>query len=139
MNAVAASRIFNRPILIHESVSHWTAELERAFAASPETTFRWRPYREELCLETPLASLILLVVTADDQSLELIRQLKAIDDSVPIACLIPQEFPQWEWVARELGVDIIYPDTVEMGRIAFSLQRRLRIASATARDCFAAL
>lgn len=133
MNAVKASRTFNRPILVHESVSHWTAEMERAFASSPETSFRWRPYREELLEEVPQASLVLMAVATDDASLDLIRQLKARHHSVPIACLIPQPHPEWEWLARELGVDLVLPDTMEKDRVAFSLKRRLRIDSAAAR------
>jgi len=122
---------FNRHILVHEPVSHWTAELERAFLNHPEIGFRWRPYREELLDELTLASLVLLVVAPDDQGLDLIRQIKSIDRSLPIACVISAIHSEWEWLAREAGVDIVLPDTSEIERVAYSLQRRLRISPTT--------
>jgi hypothetical protein len=124
------SSVFNRHILVHEPVSRWTAELERAFLPFPEIGFRWRPYRKELMEELTLASLVLLVVAPDDPSLDLIREIKRIDRSLPIACAISVPHPEWEWVARESGVDIVLPDTSEIERVACSLQRRLRISPA---------
>jgi len=116
---------FNRYVLVHESVSHWTAEMERLFAEHPEVVFRWRPYREELIGELHLASLALLTLTPDDESLSLIQLLKSTERSVPISCLMTQMSVEWEWVARELGADVILSETTEKGRVAHSLRRLL--------------
>jgi len=133
MNKNLPSAAFNRQILVHEPVSHWTAELERAFLSHPEIGFRWRPYREELLEELPLASLVLLVAFPDDSSLDLIRQIKGADRTIPIACAISAPHPAWEWVARELGVDIVLPDISEIGRMVCALQRRLQVLSSISR------
>jgi len=121
---------FNRYVLVHESVSHWTAEMERLFAEHTEIIFRWRPYREELFDELHLASLILLVVAPDDDSLSLIQQLKSTQRSLPMACLIKQMSVEWEWLARELGADVILSETTEKWRVAHSLRRLLHVQTA---------
>ncbi|WP_437229938.1 hypothetical protein SH661x_001699 [Planctomicrobium sp. SH661] len=113
-------------ILVHEQVSHWTAELERAFADTPQIVFRWRPYQTELLEELSLAQGLLLVVDGDDASLELIRTIHAKAASTPMVCIVSESNSNWEWLARELGATCVLSETTEKWRVAHSLQRLLQ-------------
>jgi len=117
-------------ILVHEPVSLWTAELERQFESEPAIVLRWRPYREELLEEWSGAQLAILVVGAGDESLELIRVLRASRSSGPaIACLVKEGALQWEWCARELGADVVLSDLTEKARVADALRRIIHAAT----------
>lgn len=112
-------------ILVHEPDSHWVAELERQFLDRPEITFRWRPYQEELMEELSTARLVVLVIPADNESLDLVRQLRSRNDPPGIVCLVPSSNAGWEWLARELGVDVVFIEPVEQWRVGHSITRLL--------------
>ena len=123
-------------ILIHETKSYWTAELSRQFLSQTSAdqsppVLRWRPYREELFQEAPSAALIVLVCEPTDDSLHLVTQLRTHAPHAELVTLVSSEEVSWEWVAREMGVAVVFSDCTVREWVARSIRNLLNSRTRT--------
>jgi len=105
-------------VIIHERSSLWTAELERRLSGQTDLSFRWHPYRSDLLQNALNAEIMVLVVSPDDDSLDLIRELRRCNQSARLICLVETDALDWENLARELGVTGILPDVAMKSDVA---------------------
>jgi len=112
-------------VLIFESTSHWTAELERSWEGQQAMEIRWRPHRDDLIAEVPLATLAVLVVSPNQEAIELIHTVRTVAPHCQIVCLTTAESRDWESFARELGGTAILPDVTSKEIVRETLERIL--------------
>lgn len=118
-----------KTLLIYERRSRWTAELERHFSGNDQLLIRWRPHQDDLLEEARDAEAALLVADGSDAELQLIIQLKQSAPALRMGCLVSEAASNWEWLARELGTDFVLPDTTEIQRVAWSIERLIAAAA----------
>jgi|GEM_PF-3487285 hypothetical protein len=118
-----------RLLLIYERSSHWTAELERLFSGRDQLSIRWRPHKDDFLNEALDADTVLIVADGSDAELGLIRHLRQASSVLGIGCLVSNSALNWEWLARELGADFVLPETTEIQRVAWSVERLIRSAA----------
>lgn len=119
-------------IFVHEPTSLWTAEFERSFRGPQGISFRWHPHVSDMLEDAALCDIIVLVVPATDESLDLIRELRRTAESTRLLCLVSEEESTWENVARECGVTSILPDVSMKCRVV-ELLEKLILTGPTAR------
>lgn len=115
-------------IIVHESTSHWTAEFQRHFLGRETVSVRWFPYAEQLDSSIRSESghgIIVWVTEANRSALERIQQLNELHSRFRIVLLVNGAEPRWEWLARELGADVVLADTVEKHRVTTAVDRLL--------------
>lgn len=114
-------------VLVFEPTSHWTAELERAGGTGPQMLVHWKPYPADLlqeCRAQP-PRVIVLSVSPGDESLDLLRNVRESAPAARLVCLVEGDPAEWEWLARELGADVVLPDSVEKQRVVTAVGRLL--------------
>lgn len=111
-------------LLVHEPTSLWTAEFERQLLPDPGLRIRWRPDFGDLLAESTRQTLAVLVLSPEEESLEKVSQLHT--RTAGILCLIAGEDFPWEKAARELGADVVLPETTTKYSVLDSLRKLLR-------------
>lgn len=126
-------------VLVHEPVSHWTAELQRGLREVGEMTVRWVPHLvdvREACSQGRVDLLVVVDSNIDSDRAPLFWEcLKAAPHKLKTMLLTADESPAWEWTARELGFDVVLPETSEKRRVVHAVRRLLR-TPAIANDGF---
>jgi DNA-binding NarL/FixJ family response regulator len=115
-------------LLVHEPTSHWTAALERGLGPRRDWQVLWKPYAGDLldaCRNSDVRAVV-MAASGDEQSLDLLREVRAAAPGAQILCLAEDDRPDWEWLARELGADAVLPDVVEESRIVSAVARLIK-------------
>ncbi|HWL10845.1 MAG TPA: hypothetical protein VNQ76_20730 [Planctomicrobium sp.] len=116
-------------IFVHEPTSLWTAELERTFATQRDVSFRWHPHASDLLNDASQADVMVLVVSPEDASLDLIRGIRSRNSAARLICLVNEEEPDWEHLARECGVTSILPDVSVKFRVIELIEQLLSVSA----------
>lgn len=112
-------------VLVHEPTSRWTAELQRHFRRTANVSIRWVPCGDELLMDRAREAencLFVIVAKADEAALERLHQLDSRLPNAAIIVLADDPPVNWEWQARELGADVLLPDTVEKRRVTTAVE-----------------
>ncbi len=117
--------LFSMDAFVFEPTSLWTAELERAFAGQNLVKFRWHPHRKDFLANADVPRLAILAVSADDDSIELITQLRQANPSAGIICLVKEDDHDWEALARECGATAVLPDVTQKSEVIALVRRML--------------
>jgi DNA-binding NarL/FixJ family response regulator len=116
-------------VIVHEPVSLWSAELQRGLRESGEVTVRWAPHPldvREACAVGQAEVLVLVDAEGDAERLcQIWESIRTAPHPAKRVLLTGNHTEEWEWTVRELGFDVVLPETTEKHRVVHSVRRLL--------------